>query len=166
VKACPKCAEQVQDDAKVCRFCGAVLAKRNTKQNVLVIGGAIVGVAILASLLPDQPATNQKAAARERMTIQSAEIVKAYEANEAAAQARFAGKTLVVTGPVQSVDLDMSDDPVIRLSPEQYGDYASVYLVEADQPKAASLAKGQVITVTCQEVSEILGTPMLKDCAF
>ncbi|MFM2279002.1 MAG: hypothetical protein RLZZ444_1233 [Pseudomonadota bacterium] len=93
------------------------------------------------------------------------ELVKDYEANEAAAQQKYGGKILNVSGVINSIELDIGDDPylVLRGKDEYSGAHAA--LDDANKPKAAQLSKGQKVVVTCQSVSEIGGTPMLKDCA-
>lgn len=96
-----------------------------------------------------------------------AELIKAYSDNEAAAQQRYGGQTLRVTGRVESIDLDMSDEPVVHLKGSDE-DLLSPTLrfSEGNAGSAASLVKGNSYTFLCTEVSEMMGTPTLRECVL
>ncbi len=100
------------------------------------------------------------------LPVTATELQQAYEANEAAAQDRYGNRVLAVTGEIESIDLDFSDNPVIRLKTSDRFSDAMIRLVEGDAHHAASLAKGQKITVICRELTEIMGSPSLGDCAL
>lgn len=120
----------------------------------------------------DEPAQVESAAVTEDQRVCSYvpnEVVKiqtiadAYAANEAAAQLKFGDRCMLVSGIVDEVDLDMSDDPVIRLTGEAF-DQPTVRLLDEAKPQAANLTKGQEVNFLCAQVSEFVGTPTLKDC--
>jgi len=46
MKQCPKCAEQIQPDAKVCRYCGAKFSSSSSGCAAIIIG--IIGLAALS----------------------------------------------------------------------------------------------------------------------
>jgi len=153
---------------------------------ILVAVGVFVALAIIGSLLPE-PTPEQKAemAAKEQaakteeaakqleeanakrdnaVKTTAGELFSAYQGNEMAAQQQFGGKTLEVSGTVDGVDLDFSDDPVVKLRTSNQFMAVSVYLTEETQNAAASYQKGQKITVLCEGISEIASMPQLKDC--
>lgn len=155
---------------------------------ILVGLGVLVALAIIGSLLPE-PTPEQKAAreAEKQQQIQAdateekakreavrasaikvtaRELFRAYDANEAAAQQQYGDRLLEVTGIVDGVDLDFSDEPFVKLRTDNQFMSAQAQLVEADQPKSTELSKGQKVVLLCNDVSEIAGMPMLKDCSF
>lgn len=124
-----------------------------------------VALAGLTACVP--PAEDQESAApKETVAVDSRELGRAYEANEVAAQQLYGNKRLEVTGTLESIELDFSDDPVLSLP--GVNEFTSV---KASFPKEATaqtsaLAKGQTVTVICDTISEVMGSPMLSDCTL
>lgn len=135
---------------------------------------SLIGTAVLitaVALLPSPEVDPGKAASSPSATrlvlkVTAPELLTAYEANEAAAQAKYGSSILQVTGMVQAVDLNLFNKPVVRFSTGNEFSPATVNLVEDAQSKAQTLSKGQKLTVTCQSVSEAIGSPQLQDCEF
>lgn len=146
----------------------------------------VVGLFVLGSLLPD-PTPEQlaemeaKEAAEEQAEIQqkateaiaridqavkvtSVQLAQAYAANEAAAQLDYGDKLLLVSGVVTDITLDFSDDPMISMP--GLDEFTDVNVALADKEAAASLSKGQTIEVLCERVSEVLGSPQLRECSL
>jgi hypothetical protein len=152
----------------------------------LIVVGVLIVLFIIGSLLP-KPTPEQQAdmAAKQASAAEAAaktqaeeaktkldsavkvsanELFNAYQGNEMAAQQHYGGKLLEVSGTVDGVDLDLSDDPVVKLRTSNQFMPVSVYLTGATQNAAAGFTKGQKITVLCDEVSEVISIPQLKEC--
>lgn len=92
----------------------------------------------------------------------SAQTLRAdYEANEAAADQKYKGKVLEVSGAITAIESDFSDNPVIRL---YTGDLMGASARGLSKAEAAKLAKDQRIIVICTGDGELVGAPQLKDC--
>ncbi len=61
-------------------------------------------------------------------TISASDLYRAYKENEVAADERFAGKLIIVTGVVDSVGKDISDRPYVDLRTERLGFLPPLYL--------------------------------------
>lgn len=137
----------------------------------LLIG--FVGLAILGSLVPknerassppaDVPGESP-AAAPEPLAVSAAELGRAFEANEVAAQQRYGGQALAVTGTIEAIDLDFMDEPVVRLATDKMFQSVNADFDDEDAAAIGALAKGQTVTVVCGKLSEVVGSPMLDDC--
>lgn len=90
-------------------------------------------------------------------------IAAAYEANEAAAQEVYGDRCVLVLGTVEEIDLDMSDDPVIRLASQDMV-RPTVRLLDQSSEQATLLSKGEETHFLCNDVSEFLGTPTFDGC--
>jgi len=125
---------------------------------------------ILAIVLPPADETNGPTTAADQtpsanvLEVTVDDLQRAYDANEAGTQLRYGDKTLRVTGTVASVNLGIADDVNIAFAGPGIGTQASMN--EEARVKAAALAKGDKIVVTCTRVTELLGNPMLSDCTL
>jgi hypothetical protein len=89
-----------------------------------------------------------------------------YQANEVAADEKYKGKTLLVSGSVASIDKDFADNIVVRLStPNQFMSTMAT-LDDSQKSKAAQLSKGQPIRLRCEGRGMIIGSPSLDDCTI
>jgi tRNA_anti-like len=153
----------------------------------LLVGlGIIVALAIIGSLLPepsaeqkaeiaaskaadakaeaDKQAEEAKSKRDSAVKVSASQLFQAYDANEMAAQQQYGDKLLEVSGVVDGVDLDIGDDPVVKLRTSNQFMPVSVYLTEATAAAAAGFQKGQKITILCESISEVISMPQLKDC--
>lgn len=181
-RACPRCAETIKAKATACRFCGHELGQAGTpkpapaprKRWRLVVGG-IVGLFLLINLamcVAQQPgaagasgnAIGAADTAEPPIHVTAMELWRAYDRNEAAAQAKYGGHPLLVDGTIKAIDLDILDNPQVVLRTGNEFQSAQAALADASKPKAARLKKGQKISLLCTEVGEVVGMPMLKDC--
>ncbi|SLK06518.1 OB-fold protein [Novosphingobium mathurense] len=138
----------------------------------LIVVGAIVGLGILGAILsPDDKsgsstasADNVAAADTPALEVTAKELAEAYEANEAAAQLKYGKRVLNVSATIANIQLDFADKPFLVLEGTNQFMGPQAKLDQESQAKAASLSKGQQVSLTCQSVSETVGTAMLDDC--
>jgi len=139
----------------------------------------LIGLGIMAGVggMAAQNAGTNAAARQQAATAATAEVAPtqqqpievgarqlhaAYGANEVAADQHFKGKPLLVTGTVEAIDSGFGDEPDVRLSA---GDFAFVLVKGLPASKAATLSKGQQLKVLCTGGGEVIGSPVLEDCA-
>lgn len=119
-----------------------------------------------------QPATDTAAATpaaeakpeEPPVAVTARDLAKAYEENEIAADQRFKGKPIAVSGTVSGIDSDMMDKPVIRLAGQN--DFMSVNASGLAGDVAAGLKKGQKVTLVCTGAGEVIGMPQLEECSL
>lgn len=95
-------------------------------------------------------------------------IINAYEANEVKADNVFKDRVIKITGVVDSIDSDFSDEAIVRLSS---GEEYSFNTVDTSgntefHNKAITLNIGNRVTLICMGNGEIIGSPQLIDCKF
>lgn len=106
--------------------------------------------------------TNDAAAASaSALEVTASTMFSDYQDNEIAADGKYKGKALLVSGTVDSISSDFMDKPVVQLSAKPFG-----FVQASDLPKdvAASLKKGQKVTLACTGNGEVIGFPALSGC--
>lgn len=100
----------------------------------------------------------------EVIVVSSKELAKAYESNEVAADKQYKGKTLEITGKVDGIDSDISDQAIVKLN--VVNQFLSVMAKgdDAFNEYATTLNKGQNVTLICKGDGEVIGAPNLTDC--
>lgn len=101
-----------------------------------------------------------------QITVTSVNISKEYSENEVAADAKYKGKLIEISGKVYSIDNGISDNEIIiRLSDGKYDINNSwCYMNESEREKAIALKKGQQVTLIGKGDSATMSSPVLKDC--
>jgi hypothetical protein len=129
----------------------------------------VIGLAVLGSLLgggEKKDASPVAAASKPPIEVTAEQLFRAYQANEAAAQQAYGDSPLLVSGTIAGVDLDIGDNPIVKLRTSNEFMSAQAALADSAKPRAAQLSKGERITLRCESVSEVIGTPMLRDCVI
>jgi hypothetical protein len=93
------------------------------------------------------------------------ELVKEYDANEVAADEKYKGKTVTVSGIIHDIGKDLGDDPYIILSSGEEMELTSVQCMFKDKGEVAKLSKGQKITVTGKIDGKLMNV-LINDCQF
>lgn len=176
---CPRCAELIQSDAKVCRHCNHQLGLLTTKNIVMACFTLLVVVYLASSNKPAAENAPESAAVigRDRWVdgsgnwhetitatpVTIADLQTAYDDNEAKAQRDYGDQLLVIQGTVDDIDLDIFDNPVVTLR-EGALTINTFFKKSEGGIAAAELSKGQAASVVCRDVSETMGRPSLHEC--
>jgi len=186
---CPKCREEIQSSAKKCKHCQADIRNWFVKHKILtgililfVIGivGSIGGggddkVATQVSKNDTakqevEPTQEEKTIEPEKLTPEiiatSAEIAKEYSENEVAADEKYKGKIIEISGKITGVDNGILDNEfIVKLSDGEY-DFSGpwCYMKPSEKEKVIDLKKEQQVTLIGKGDSATIGSPILKDC--
>lgn len=138
------------------------------------IGIVCVVFALCGCDLPPAPAAGTSAAgsataapaapARKVVTVTARELFAEYEANEVAADERFKGVTIRVTGKVASIDKSLFDSMFVVLRTSNQ--FAGVHM-EIDKSQASAVAKlrvGQSVVIECEGMKKQMLSPTGSDC--
>lgn len=114
----------------------------------------------------ERRAADEKALKASSVSVSSAELFNAYQANEVAADNRFKGQKLLVTGTVASIDKDFLGGLVLRLSIPNEFMSTMCSMHKSDASSLAQLSKGESVRVLCTGGGMTIGSPSLRDCTF
>ncbi|AOK57257.1 OB-fold protein [Burkholderia stagnalis] len=100
----------------------------------------------------------------ETVSATAAALFSAYDKNEVAADQKYKGKAVAVSGTVQSIDKDAFDNIVVRLKSGNEFMPVNAYLSKEHEALAASLEKGRKVTWVCEGAGRLIGSPILRGC--
>ncbi|MFZ2975405.1 MAG: hypothetical protein WA055_02100 [Candidatus Moraniibacteriota bacterium] len=101
-----------------------------------------------------------------QITVTSATLSKEYSENEVAADAKYKGKIIEISGKVTSVDNGITDNEmIVKLSDGNY-DFSGpmCYMKVSEREKVLAFKKGNQVTLIGKGDSATIGSPILKDC--
>ncbi len=141
--------------------------------------GVLVLLIIVAALFSGgENKSTAKDASKEGapvVEVSASELSKSFQSNEAKAKLAYDDKLLKVTGSVKEIDLDITDNPVVRLRGSgdvqgmginSNGKMTDVAINGLSKEVAADVNKGQKLVVTCTSIDEVLGAPQLSGCSI
>ena len=133
------------------------------------IGGALLILIIIGVIFGDgegnSSASTNLASAEPDFDVSCSEMASELEANEARASAKYSDKIIKISGRVDSIDEDMWGDNVVNLSDGQEYSFNSCLLNDVSKNIAISLDKGQSVSFTCNDFTEIMGSASLSNCS-
>lgn len=180
-KFCNECGKVINSKAEICPHCG-VRQKGTTNSGssstiktilkwILIVFLILFVIGFIIGMMEDEGSTYQEdnitsSSNESVLEVSPQQIYRDYDSNQIAADNKYKGKLLKVTGTVDSINSDFVDEAVVEITA---GGFLETVSAEGDSNftnTAATLSKGQEITVLCRGAGEIMGFPMMNDCVF
>lgn len=98
-------------------------------------------------------------------TTTASELSRRYESNEVATDQQINGRPVLVSGRVESIDKDFWNNVVIHLAVDGALP-ASMRMLDDQTAKAAALSKGEMVTIHCEGMRRMIGSPSGSDCTL
>lgn len=109
------------------------------------------------------PAPKAKAQAAP---VTAAQLFTDYKGNEVAADDKYKGKALLVTGTVSEVRKDFTESIIIGLRSSNQFMPVDAHVADSEKGKAAQTTKGASVVLRCEGKGMIVGRPQLGACTF
>lgn len=111
-------------------------------------------------------AAEEKELKANSIVVSNSTLFNDYQANEVAADNKYKGKKLLVSGTVASIDKGPFGGLILRLaSPNEFMN-TMCDIEKSEQGTMATLSKGDQVRVLCKGHGMVLGSPSLDDCVF
>lgn len=162
---CKACGGEVARSARACPKCGAPPPKSVSVIKLLAVGLlAFTCIGLVGSSQKKKEQQAQEVATAAPIDVTADALEAAYETNEIAADDRYKGLVLRVSGVADSIDKDVLDHPVVYLRSKRA--LLGVRCAFDDQHKAAlsGIRKGQKVTLRGRGDGYLLGSPTMRDC--
>ena len=130
-------------------------------------------VAVTMSSSPDtkqstpatpEPDTKQSTPATPEMDVSAVTLYTDYEANSIAADLKYKGKLLQVTGIATKIEVDILGDPIVMFGMDQFN-LAGIYATfkKSELNNLANISVGQTITIIGTGNGKVMRI-LLEDC--
>jgi len=137
-----------------------------TKLQHLFSAIAVISFLFIAFGSDDEGETEAEIASEEpAMTVSASELYADYEANGVAADDKYKGKVLLVTGEVNTIDRDIMETIYVTLQGDEYFGDVQCFFAEDHVSAASQLTKGQTITVKGRCDGKLMNV-MLEGCVI
>lgn len=182
---CSNCGVPMRDGAAFCGRCGAgTVAKapatdstRKPRRGALrgfvgAVASLIVVLIIIGALFgPNQqsggnsPTSDSVTPPKPDFIISAPDLCREYVANSIAADLKYKGKTLEVSGTIKDINKDILNTIYVILSSEDSESItdAQLYFSDAHEQAAAALNKGNYFSAICRCDGKFMNV-LLKDC--
>lgn len=178
---CPECQKEISDSAASCPNCGNAINKhsavpRKKKRIWLWILVGLVFLAFIGVLVGDDSKTGTSSSGNAAQAITKAEpaftvtpdqICEEYDENEIAADEKYKGKLIRVSGYVEDVGKDVLDDMYISFKRNSEWEFGTVqcYFSEKHANKLSGIKKGSQISI--QGTGDgLFGNVFLRNCTI
>lgn len=121
-------------------------------------------LAALALSSCDDPASERFRPDSPQVAVSADELSARFREDESAADEKYAGDTLLVSGPVMEMDQEEIGHPVIVFGSSELGLLARAELSAASRSKAIGVQDGEQVVVRCTGVTMMAGDPLLLNC--
>ncbi len=94
------------------------------------------------------------------------QLSKEYEANEVAADNKYKGQVVVVSGSIKDIGKDILDDPYVVIGGLGFLDGVQCMFSKSESSSIAALSKEQSIRIKGQVEGKLIGNVLLKSCSI
>lgn len=94
------------------------------------------------------------------------DLFEMYDENEVAADDKIGKRPVEVTGVVQSIDKNFTDTVIVKLQTSNQFMSVRLTMEDTERSKAAKLRKKQTITIICERMALVMGSPVGSACRF
>ena len=188
---CPNCAADISPLHDICPRCGASTdsvfdqldhsakrspeqLQRNRKTVLAVVGGILLLTVGMRgfhtvrhiSIPHERISIDTRRVTNEAVTIGAPELFEAYHTDSQAADRRFGGRQIVVTGQFLRTVPDGYGSIDMRLKTNHPDLPLGIDLDGHSVDAATKLEAGETVTLSCQEVAGTGDDPWLRDCVI
>lgn len=109
---------------------------------------------------------NQNSTPASTMKVAASELYADYKANQVAADTKYKGKTVEVTGTISNIGKDILDTPYVSLSGGEILSVVQCMFDKSDQTQLGTLSKDTRITLTGKVRGQVITNVLLDNCVI
>ena len=138
---------------------------KNLKHIASLVVFTVFGILAIGSTDTDED-TQEIKSQDASYTLSADQLAREYENNEVAADAKYKGKIVIVSGTIQDIGKDVMDEPYIIIGGSGFLDGVQCFFTESEESSVAHLSKGQRVSVKGEVSGKIIGNVLVKKCSL
>lgn len=146
------------------------------KKILITVFCVLVGLGVLGKLIgekgdgdsgerPSPRRTETASAPAPAEVVSPQALFAAFEQNEVAADDRYKGKWIEISGPIDKIGKDILNKMYVTLEAERSIFGVQAFFADEHKRSLASLAKGDAVTLICKCAGK-MGNVLLRECSF
>jgi hypothetical protein len=140
------------------------------KKNFRRHGVSLIALALFALLaagsMDTDTDTKKVQSQTPAYTLSANQLVSDYEANEVAADAKYKGVTVVVSGSIESIGKDIMDQAYVVIGGQGFLDGVQCTFTKGEESSVARLSKGQQVTIKGEVSGKMIGNVLINKCTL
>ena len=138
---------------------------KNTKRHIASLVTLLVFSVLAIGSTESEEDTKEVQSKTPSYTLSADQLYREYESNEVAADEKYKGKIVIVSGKIQDIGKDIMDEPYIVIGGEGFLDGVQCSFAKSQESSIARLSKGQNVKVK-GEVSGKMGNVQIKNSSL
>ena len=139
---------------------------KNTKKHIASLVTLLVFSVLAIGSTESEEDTKEVQSKAPSYTLSANQLYEEYESNEVAADAKYKGKIVIVSGKIQDIGKDITDEPYIVIGGEGFLDGVRCSFAKSQEPSIASLSKGQNVKVKGEVSRKGISKVLLRNCSL
>jgi hypothetical protein len=119
----------------------------NLKKHIVSLVGLLVFIILAAGSVDTDEDTQEIQSQAASYTVSADQLYSEYNSNEVAADMKYKGKIVIVSGTIQDIGKDIMDNAYIVIGGSGFLDGVQCTFTKSEQSSIARLSKGQHVTV-------------------
>jgi hypothetical protein len=95
--------------------------------------------------------------------VTASDLIREYERNEVAANTRFRGRWVEITGLVNDIGTDFLGTPYVTFTDGGVWGVQALFTRGSDEPLVSGFSKGQRLTITCRADGKLVNV-LVREC--
>lgn len=138
----------------------------DSKRHLLSLFVLVVFGLLAAGSIDTEEDTKKVQSQASSYRLSANQLYSEYESNEVAADSKYKGRVVVVSGTIQNIGKDIMDDAYIVIGGEGFLDGIQCMFTKGQQSSVARLSKGQHVTVKGEVSGKMLGNVLVNKCTL
>ena len=142
------------------------MKKNNLLKNTLSAGALTLFILLGGGSLDTDEGAEKISVSTPDYVLSANTLFREYDTNSVAADAKYEGKIVKVSGTIQNIGKDIMDTAYLVIGGSGFLDGVQCMLPRGQEDLVARVSKGQYVTLKGKVSGQIMGNVIVNNCSF